>query len=395
LLALGKPTDRMRDRFLPGKLAPLLPAGLWRFEMPPDARLAVLAFALGSYRFTRYRRSDDKAVRIELPSGVDGGELSRIVEAVFLARDLVNTPSNDCGPADIEAAVRAVAERFGASFRSIVGEDLLRENFPLVHAVGRASARLPRLIDVAWGDPKHPKIALVGKGVCFDTGGLDIKSDSGMLLMKKDMGGAANALGLAQMIMAANLPVRLRLIIPAVENSISGDAFRPGDVLTSRKAISVEIGNTDAEGRLILADAIALADEDAPDLIVDFATLTGSARVALGPELPALFTENEDFAAELARRAVDEADPFWRMPLWRPYQSMLESKIADTSNVAPGNFAGAITAALFLARFAERARSWAHFDLFAWNPATKPGRPEGGEAQTIRALYALLTARYR
>ena len=294
LLALDKMGDRARNPFLPGKITQLLPAGVWRFEAPPaDPRLGALAFLLGAYRFTRYRKSEAKEVRLEVPEGVDGRELTRLVEAVFLVRDLVNTPSNDCGPAEIETAVRSVADRFGAAIRSIVGDDLLRENFPLVHAVGRASARAPRLIDLTWGDAKHPKVALVGKGVCFDTGGLDIKSDAGMLLMKKDMGGAASALGLAQMIMDAKLPVRLRLVIPAVENSISGDAFRPGDVLKSRKGLSVEIGNTDAEGRLILADALSLADEDAPDLIVDFATLTGSARVALGPELPAMFTEDE------------------------------------------------------------------------------------------------------
>jgi leucyl aminopeptidase len=395
LLALDKVGDRARNPFLPGKLTQLLPAGVWRFEAPPaDPRLGALAFLLGAYRFTRYRKSEAKEVRLAVPEGVDGSELTRLVEAVFLVRDLVNTPSNDCGPAEIETAVRSVADRYGAIVRAIVGEDLLRENFPLVHTVGRASARAPRLIELTWGDAKHPKIALVGKGVCFDTGGLDIKSDAGMLLMKKDMGGAASALGLAQMVMDAKLPVRLRLVIPAVENSISGNAFRPGDVLKSRKGLSVEIGNTDAEGRLILADALSFADEDAPDLIVDFATLTGSARVALGPELPAMFTEDEKLADEIARNAYAQSDPCWRMPMWRPYQSMLESKIADTNNVASGNFAGAITAALFLARFVERARTWAHFDLFAWNPATKPGRPEGGEAQTIRALYALLTARY-
>jgi leucyl aminopeptidase len=396
LLALDKPTERIRNPLLPGKLPPLLPSGTWRFATPPpDPRLAALAFALGAYRFTRYRKPDGKDIRIELPASVDGAELRRIVEAVFFVRDLVNTPSNDCGPAEIEDAARSLAGRFGASVRSAIGDDLLHDGFPLIHAVGRASTRAPRLIDLTWGDPRLPKISFVGKGVCFDTGGLDVKSDTGMLLMKKDMGGAATALGLAQMVMDAKLPVRLRVVIPAVENSISGNAYRPGDVLTSRKGLSVEIGNTDAEGRLILADALSLADEDAPELIVDFATLTGSARVALGPELPAAFTDDDEFAAALARRASAEADPCWRMPLWRPYQPMLESKIADTNNVASGTFAGAITAALFLARFVERARSWVHFDLFAWNPTTKPGRPEGGEAQTIRALYALLTDRYR
>jgi leucyl aminopeptidase len=381
--------------FLPGKLAALLPAGAWRFARPPhDVRLAVLAFALGAYRFTRYCKSDAKDVRLELPQGVNGEEMTRAIEAVFLVRDLVNTPSNDCGPAEIEAAARAVAGRYGASFRSIVGDDLLKENFPLVHAVGRASSRAPRLIELNWGETKHPKVALVGKGVCFDTGGLDIKPSAGMLLMKKDMGGAANALGLAQMVMDAKLPVRLQLIIPAVENSISGNSFRPGDVLPSRKGPTVEIGNTDAEGRLILADALALADEAAPDLLIDFATLTGAARVALGPDLPAAFTHDDELAATLARHANAEADPSWRLPLWKPYLAMLDSKVADTNNVGVGAFAGAITAALFLSSFVERAQSWLHLDLFAWNPGAKPGRPEGGEAQTIRALYALLKDRY-
>jgi leucyl aminopeptidase len=279
--------------------------------------------------------------------------------------------------------------------RAIVGDDLLKENFPLVYAVGKASTRAPRLIDLRWGDAKNPKVALVGKGVVFDTGGLDIKPSAGMLLMKKDMGGAASALGLASMIMSAKLPLYLRVIIPAVENAISGEAFRPGDVFKSRKGTTVEIGNTDAEGRLILADALALADEEAPDLIVDFSTLTGAARVALGPELPAAFTDDEKLAAALSSVAAREADPFWRLPLWRPYQSMLDSKIADTNNVSSSAFAGAITAALFLSRFVERAKSWLHFDLYAWNSSSKPGRPEGGEAQTIRALFTFLQERYR
>jgi leucyl aminopeptidase len=395
LFGLDKPGEH-RNAFLPGKLADVLPAGTWRFASPPpDPRIAALAFALGRYRYSRYRKSDPKDVRLVLPDGVDGAALTRTVDAVYLVRDLVNTPSNDCGPAELEAAARALAERHGASFRSIVGDNLLGENFPLVHAVGRAAARAPRLIDFAWGEPKHPKIALVGKGVSFDTGGLDIKPSSGMLLMKKDMGGAAHALGLAQMIMGARLPVRLQVVIPAVENAISGDAFRPGDILKSRKGDTIEIGNTDAEGRLILADALALADEAAPELIVDFATLTGSARVALGPELPAAFTDDDELAAAFARHALEESDPHWRMPLWRPYRSMLDSKIADTNNVSSGSFAGAIVAALFLARFVGRAGSWLHLDLFAWNPSTRPGRPEGGEAQSIRALFALLAERFR
>jgi leucyl aminopeptidase len=384
------------DPFAAGKLAGLLPEGVWRFEkVPHDARLAALAFALGAYRFSRYRTNEQKKIQLALPEGVDGAELSRIVEAVFLARDLINTPTNDMGPADLEEAAKKLAARFGAKFSSIVGGDLLKQNFPLIHAVGRAGDQDPRLIDLRWGDPKHPKVTLVGKGVCFDTGGLDIKPSSGMLLMKKDMGGAAAALALAQMVMDAKLPVALRVLIPAVENSISDEAFRPGDIYKSRKGITVEIGNTDAEGRLILADALALADEESPELMIDFATLTGAARVALGPELPPAYTDDDKFAADFARHAQAENDPVWRMPLWKPYGAMLDSKIADINNVSSGGFAGSITAALFLQRFVERAKTWMHLDIFAWNPAAKPGRPEGGEAMTVRALYALLKERYR
>jgi leucyl aminopeptidase len=384
------------DPFFAGKLAGLLPEGVWKFERAPrDARLAALAFALGSYRFSRYRANDQKKVQLALPEGVDGAELSRIVEAVFFARDLINTPTNDMGPADLEEAAKKLAARFGAKFESTVGDDLLKKNFPLIHAVGRAADGAPRLLDLRWGDAKHPKVTLVGKGVCFDTGGLDIKPSSGMLLMKKDMGGAAAALSLAQMVMDAKLPVSLRVLIPAVENSISDEAFRPGDVYKSRKGITVEIGNTDAEGRLILADALALADEESPELLVDFATLTGAARVALGPELPPVYTDDDEFAETFARHAAAENDPVWRMPLWKPYASMLESKIADINNVSSGGFAGSITAALFLQRFVERAKTWMHLDIFAWNPSAKPGRPEGGEAMTVRALYALLKERYK
>ncbi len=398
LFALDAPSKRDTDRFMPGKLAGVLPEGIWRFAAPPpDPKLAALAFALGRYRFDRYSKKkskDAKAPRLELPKGIDGVDLTRIVEAVYLVRDLINTPANDLGPAELADAARRLAARHGAKI-SVVSGNALKKNFPLVSAVGQGSARGPRLVDLVWGKPKHPKVTLVGKGVVFDTGGLDIKPDSAMLLMKKDKGGAAQALGLAHMIMDAKLPIRLRVIIPAVENSVSGTAFRPGDVFPSRKGISVEIGNTDAEGRLILADALALADEEAPDLLVDFATLTGSARVALGPELPAAFTEDDALAVELMRFGAAEADPSWRLPLWRPYAAMLESKIADTNNISGGPFAGAITAALFLSRFVERAKSWLHLDLYAWNAKERPGRPEGGEAQTIRALYALLASRYR
>jgi len=382
------------DPFRPGLLQQHLPDGVYRFANDPhDARLAALAFALGSYRFTRYHKTEARDVKLDLPQSIDRDDLDRIVEGVTLARDLINTPANDMGPAELEAAARSLASRHSADVRVIVGDDLLAENFPLIHAVGRASERAPRLIELKWGDAGDPRVSLFGKGVCFDTGGLDIKPDSSMLNMKKDMGGAATALALAHMIMSRQLKVRLTVLIPAVENAISGTAFRPRDIYTSRKGITVEIGNTDAEGRLILADALALADEDEPELIADFATLTGAARVALGPELPAFFTDDDALAADLQGHGSAENDPLWRLPLWRPYDAMLESKVADVNNVGSGGQAGAITAALFMRRFVS-AKSWAHFDLFAWTPTAKPGRPEGGECQAARALYALLTARY-
>src|SRR5580704_5013373 len=385
----------VKDLFLPGRLPQLLPDGVYRFANEPhDARLAALAVALGSYRFTRYRKSEGRQVKLELPQSLDRDELSHMAEAVTLARDLINTPANDMGPADLEAAARKLAASHNAEIRAIVGDDLLAQNFTLIHAVGRAAAAsaAPRLIDMVWGDDKHPRVTLVGKGVCFDTGGLDIKPESGMLNMKKDMGGAATALALAHMIMARGLKVRLRVLIPAVENSIAGASFRPRDIYTSRKGITVEIGNTDAEGRLILADALALADEEKPELIADFATLTGAARVALGPDVPAFFTDDDALAGELMGCAASENDPLWRLPLWRPYEAMLESKVADINNVG-GSQGGAITAALFMRRFVD-AKSWLHFDLFAWSAAAKPGRPEGGDCQTARALYALLSDRY-
>jgi len=383
-----------KDRFLPGRLPGLLPAGVYRFaNAPHDTRLACLAFALGSYKFTRYRKAEPSGAQLELPDGIDGTELSRIAEGVTLARDLINAPANDLGPAELADAAQALASRHGAAFDTIVGDDLLTQNFPLIHAVGHASPRAPRLIDITWGDPTAPKITLVGKGVCFDTGGLDIKSDAGMLNMKKDMGGAACVLAAAHMIMDAKLKLRLRVLIPAVENAISGDAFRPLDVYKSRKGITVEIGNTDAEGRLILADALALADEEAPELIADMATLTGAARVALGPELPPFYTGDDALATDMARHARAEQDPVWRMPLWRPYESMLDSKTADINNVG-GPQAGSITAALFLNRFITAAKAWVHFDIFAWTPSAKPARPDGGECQVARALYSVLKERH-
>jgi leucyl aminopeptidase len=383
-----------KDLFLPGRLPLLLPDGIYCFANDPhDARLAALAFALGAYRFTRYRKAEGRKAKLDLLQSIDREDLERVVEAVTLTRDLINTAANDMGPAELEGAVRDLGARHGADVKAIVGDDLLKQNFPLVHAVGRAAERAPRLIDLTWGEADHPRVTLVGKGVCFDSGGLDIKPDAAMLNMKKDMGGAATALALAHMVMSRKLKVRLRVVIPAVENSISGGAFRPRDIYTSRKGITVEIGNTDAEGRLILADALTFADEDKPELIADFATLTGAARVALGPDLPAFFTEDDELARALIRHGTLENDPLWRLPLWRPYEAMLESKVADINNVGSTGQAGAIAAALFMRRFLT-AKSWVHFDLFAWTPAAKPGRPEGGECQVARGLYALLAERY-
>jgi len=393
LFGIEAADEPAKDLFRPGQLVSLLPPGTYRFaNAPHDARLAALGFALGAYQFTRYRKGEARNVRLVVPQGVDGEDLSRIVEAVTLCRDLINTPSNDMGPDELEEAARKLAVQHSAEFDVTRGNALAKQ-FPLIQAVGGGSARAPRLIDLTWGKAGDAKVTLIGKGVCFDTGGLDIKSDTGMLNMKKDMGGAATALALAHMIMSRGLKVRLRVLIPAVENAISGTSFRPRDIYTSRKGISVEIGNTDAEGRLVLADALALAGEEKPALVVDFATLTGAARVALGPDLPAAFTDDDALAEELSCFAAAENDPLWRLPLWRPYEQMLDSKVADLNNVATGGQGGAITAALFLRRFVT-AKSWLHLDIFAWSAAAKPGRPEGADCQTARALYAMLTARY-
>ncbi len=395
VFGLEDETAKYRDLFRPGQLPGLLPPGVYSFaNAPHDARLATLAYALGSYRFGRYRKADTPAVRLVPPDGVDVAAISRIADAACLARDLINTPSNDMGPEELARAAQYLAERFGADFNCVVGEELTRQNFPLIHAVGMASSRAPRLIDVSWGDPAHPKVTLVGKGVCFDSGGLDLKPSAGMLLMKKDMGGAANVLALAQMVMDAKLKVRLRVLIPAVENAVAGNAFRPLDIFPSRKGITVEIGNTDAEGRLILADALALADEEKPDLLIDLGTLTGAARVALGPDLPPFYTNDEKLARDLATCAKEENDPLWRLPLWPPYDGWLDSKVADVNNAPSGTFAGSITCALFLQRFVEDAKSWLHVDIYGWTPQAKPARPEGGECQAARAIYKLLSNRY-
>lgn len=387
-----------REAFSPlatGALARGLPDGAWRFaDTPDEAEIATLGLMLGAYSFTRYRKPDDRNIVFAVPQGVDTKGVRRRADAVNLVRDLVNTPANDMGPAELENAARQLATQHGAQIAVISGNELLAQNFPMIHAVGRAGAQAPRLIDLTWGNPSAPKVTLVGKGVCFDTGGLDIKTPSGMLLMKKDMGGAANVLGLASLIMGSKLNLRLRVLIPAVENAISANAFRPGDILPSRKGLSVEVGNTDAEGRLVLADALALADEEAPELLMDMATLTGAARVALGPDLPPFFTGDETFAADLAQASVAVADPLWRMPLWSPYARKLSSRVADLNNVTSDGFAGAVTAALFLQRFVEKATIWAHFDVFGWRPDEKPHCPIGGEAQAIRALESVLAARY-
>jgi leucyl aminopeptidase len=395
LFGLEDEASKSRDLFRPGALPGLLPAGVYRFaNAPHDVRLAALAFALGSYRFSRYRNNDLPNVRLVPPEGVDIADIARMAEAAALARDLINTPSNDMGPEELALAAAELAKRFGASFSAIVGDELTRQNFPLIHAVGMASPRAPRLIDLSWGDPSHPKVTLVGKGVCFDTGGLDLKPSSGMLIMKKDMGGAANVLALAQMVMDAQLKLRLRVLIPAVENAVAGNAFRPLDIFTSRKGLTVEIGNTDAEGRLVLADALALACEEKPDLLIDLGTLTGAARVALGPDLPPFYTNDETLALDVARCAREQNDPLWRLPLWPAYDTWLDSKVANINNAPSGGFAGSIICALFLQRFVEDATRWLHVDIYGWTPSAKPARPEGGECQAARAIYKLLSERY-
>jgi leucyl aminopeptidase len=395
LFAIETVEAPLKDLLLPGKLATVLPPGLYRFANDPhDASLAALSWLLSGYRFGRYKADPSEQPQLCAPDGVDARRIERIAKAIALGRDLVNTPANDLGPAALEAAALSVAAEYHAVSAVTRGDALLGAGLPLVHAVGRAAAEAPRLVDFRWGDPTDPKVTLVGKGVCFDSGGLDIKPSAGMLLMKKDMGGAATALALAALIMEAGLRLRLRVILPIVENAIAGNAFRPGDIYPSRKGLSVEIGNTDAEGRLILADALALADEEAPELLLDFATLTGAARAALGPDLPPFYTADEALAADIARFGAASQDPVWRMPLWDAYDKMLDSKTADLNNVGGGPFAGSITAALFLRRFVGKAGSWAHFDIYNWAPAAKPGRPEGGEIQTARLLFDLIEARF-
>ncbi|OAN53571.1 leucyl aminopeptidase family protein [Sphingobium sp. TCM1] len=378
------------------RLAETLPEGCYRLaEGTPGA--AALGWLTAQYRFDRYRKDEASAgPRILLTGGV--AQIDPVVQlatAVALVRNLVNTPAADMGPPDLEAAVEKVARSFGAAV-SVTRGDALEQGYPMIHAVGKAADKgfAPRLIELTWGDPAHPRVALVGKGICFDSGGLDIKPSSGMRLMKKDMGGAAHALGLAQLVMAARLPVRLHLLIAAAENAISGNAFRPGDILRTRKGLTVEIGNTDAEGRLVLGDALTRAGEEKPELLIDFATLTGAARVAVGPDLPALFANDDGVAAEMAALGAEIDDPTWRLPLWDGYADMLKSDVADINNAGEGGFAGAITAALFLKRFVPEDTPWLHLDTFAWRPSGKPGRPKGGEALGMRAAFRLLQRRY-
>ncbi|MDE2497438.1 MAG: leucyl aminopeptidase family protein [Xanthomonadaceae bacterium] len=386
--------DESSPPFALGGLPYRLPASDYRLDgdaLTPHA--AALGWALGSYRFTKYHKPHTDPARLLLPRKVLD-EVAPTIDAISRVRDLINMTAQDLGPAEVCAAVREVADRFGAKCREWSGEGLLKAGFPTVHAVGRASARAPRVIEVRWGDPKNPLLALVGKGVCFDTGGLDLKTHDGMRWMKKDMGGAAHALALAQLVMASNLPVRLLLVIPTVDNAVGGDAMRPGDVIRTRAGITVEVDNTDAEGRLILCDALALAVESKPDLLIDFATLTGAARVALGPDLPAVFASRDDVAGELLAAADAQHDPVWRLPLWQPYRAMLVSSIADTCNTGASRHAGAITAALYLQHFVPASVPWLHVDVYAWNDGERPGRPRGGDAQSLRAFHAFLQRRY-
>lgn len=378
-------------------LAQTLPAGTYRFadEHPAEQQSALLlGFLMGAYRFTRYSGSAPDGVQLAVADPELRARVNDTVAAWSLSRDLVNTPTEHMGPEHLAATASEVAEQHGASIRVVIGDELLEQNFPAIHAVGRASHRAPRLIELDWGNANDPTVTLVGKGVCFDTGGLNMKGGAGMALMKKDMGGAAVALGLAQLIMARKLPVRLKLLIPAVENAIGPDAYRPGEVISTRSGLHVEIGNTDAEGRVILGDALAYAGESNPDLLIDFATLTGAARVALGPDLPALFSDDDALADGLLAGGHSVADPLWRMPLWDDYLGNLASPIADLNNAGSSPLGGAITAALYLKRFVPAGQSWAHIDTFCWNPKPRPGRPAGGEAQSLRAAFSFLEWRY-
>jgi leucyl aminopeptidase len=387
-----------KDPFFYSKLASNLPNGAYTIKTALTKNMsfqASLGWCLFHYKFDKYKTDPRLELKtLKAPINLNKQKLEATLRAISITRDLINTPANDLGPKDLSDFAKTLSKIHKARFKVIIGDNLLKSGFPTIHAVGRASVDAPRLIDFSWGIKNNPKITLVGKGVCFDSGGLDIKPSGGMRWMKKDMGGAAHALGLASAIMELKLPVQLRVIIPAVENSISANAFRPGDVIKSRKGINIEIGHTDAEGRLILCDALALADEETPDLLIDFATLTGAARVALGPDLPAFFTNDDDFANNLLKIGTDINDPMWRMPLWQPYNDDLISSIADVNNIGESGLAGAITAALFLEKFVANSTNWAHLDIFGWSNNGIPGRPIGGEAQTIRAILTYIENRY-
>lgn len=394
----GTASSRTRDRFHLAAAAAKLPRGRYRLTESVegfDAQIEALGWRMAGYRFERYRPAKAMMADLVPPDGVDNVRVGRIAAAAALAQDLINTPARDMGPEALEAAFTALATRHGATVSVTRGrEALLAANLPMIEAVGAAAAEAPRLLDLTWGRDDAPKVTLVGKGVCFDTGGLDIKPASSMGLMKKDMGGAATAMGLADLVMGFGLDVRLRLLVPAVENAISAEAMRPGDILSSLKGLTVEVNNTDAEGRLVLADALALADEEAPELIVSLATLTGAARVALGPDVPPFFTDDDALAGDLAAAARAVADPLWRLPFWEPYEGMIEPGIADLDNAPTGGMAGAITAALFLRRFVTASPRYVHFDIFGWTPQARPARPKGGAFQAARALFAVLEARY-
>ncbi|MDX1451689.1 MAG: leucyl aminopeptidase family protein [Oleiphilaceae bacterium] len=392
------------DYFVAGELPNLLPAGNYALELDdldktdlnPETLQQRFAesWGLAAYRYDRYKSDERPPANLSLSDVKLRDRARATVKAISLTRDLVNAPASDMMPEHLSEASRQLAAEYGAEFNEIVGDDLLSQNYPMIHAVGRASVHAPRLIDLHWGDPKHPKITLVGKGVCFDSGGLNLKPGNYMRLMKKDMGGAAHVLGLAELIMANKLPVRLRVLVPAVENAVSGNAFRPGDVLPTRKGLTVEIDNTDAEGRLVLCDALAEADTEQPDVLIDFATLTGACRVALGTELPGMFCNNDDLAHGIFSGGSRSGDPVWQLPLHKPYQDMLKSDIADTVNSAASPYAGAITAALYLQLFVSDTTPWLHFDVMAWNLRKLPGRPVGGEAFGIRAVFAYLQERF-
>ncbi len=375
-----------------GALATALPEGTYVLgDFRGSGEDAVLAWLMGAYSFRRYMTAEPKKVRkLVLPKGVDRGAAVAKAQAIWFARELINLPANDLGPSDLAAALSSLGRAHKADITIIKGDALLDKNFPLVHAVGRASTREPCLASLVWGDKKHPKVTLVGKGICFDSGGLDIKPAQSMTLMKKDMGGAATAMALGAMIMAAKLPVRLRIVVAAADNAISGNAFRPGDIIKSRAGLTVEIGNTDAEGRLVLADALAFADEELPDLLIDIATLTGAARVALGPDLPPFYTDNDALAAILHAAGSHVGDPLWRLPLWKPYDRELKSRVADVNHISNSPFAGSITAALFLKRFVKNARRYAHLDIFGWVNCAAPAKPVGGEPQGARALFEII-----